>query len=181
MKHSYIGVKLINAHPMTRAVYNTFRGWKLPEDERGDDEGYLVEYLDGGKPNVPTYKGYVSWSPKAQFEAAYRQITDNSMSFGLAIEAMQKGFKVQRAGWNGKDMFIYYVPANSYPVERNSNNTMAGIYPDDMVPYGAYLAMKTVDGTVVPWLASQTDMLTDDWKIIRATIEDVALGGGLID
>ncbi len=47
----HIGVKLINAFPMTRQAYNDFRGWQLPAGENGEDEGYLVEYLDGGKPN----------------------------------------------------------------------------------------------------------------------------------
>ncbi|HEN1222705.1 TPA: DUF2829 domain-containing protein, partial [Klebsiella pneumoniae] len=41
----HIGVKLINAFPMTRHEYNAFRGWQLPTDENGADEGYLVEYL----------------------------------------------------------------------------------------------------------------------------------------
>lgn len=48
----FIGTKLINAIPMTRKRYNDFRGWELPADENGEDEGYLVEYLDGGKPNT---------------------------------------------------------------------------------------------------------------------------------
>ncbi|HEN1221992.1 TPA: DUF2829 domain-containing protein, partial [Klebsiella pneumoniae] len=48
----HIGVKLINAFPMTRQAYNDFRGWQLPADENGSDDGYLVEYLDGGKPNT---------------------------------------------------------------------------------------------------------------------------------
>ena len=71
MSKTYIGTKLIKAQPMTRAEYNTYRGWALPADENGADEGYLVEYLDGGKPNVPGHAGYVSWSPKEQFETAY--------------------------------------------------------------------------------------------------------------
>lgn len=68
----YIGTKTIIAEAMTRAAYNTFRGWTLPADENGADEGYLVEYQDGGKPNVPGRAGYVSWSPKEQFDNAYR-------------------------------------------------------------------------------------------------------------
>ena len=47
----FYGTKRINAKPMTRAEYNIFRGWELPSNENGDDTGYLVEYLDGGKPN----------------------------------------------------------------------------------------------------------------------------------
>ncbi len=53
----YIGTKIINAKPINRADYNTFRGWELPANENGADEGYLVEYLDGGKPNVEGYAG----------------------------------------------------------------------------------------------------------------------------
>ena len=60
MPQKYIGTKLINAEPMTRAEYNVFRGWELTADENGADEGYLVEYLDGGKPNTTTHAGYVS-------------------------------------------------------------------------------------------------------------------------
>lgn len=70
----YIGTKEINAIPMNRQEYNDFRGWKLPDDENGTDEGYLVEYVDGGKANTPQYKGYVSWSPKGVFERAYEAI-----------------------------------------------------------------------------------------------------------
>lgn len=160
----FYGTKQIAAKPMTRLEYNQFRGWQLPADENGADEGYLVEYLDGGKPNVEGYAGYVSWSPKKQFEAAY-QPTD-ALSFGHAIVAIKAGHKVARAGWNGKNMFIYYVPANSYPASGNILGTMNGLFPNDMVPYGAYIAMKTAQENVVPWLASQTDVLADDWCVI---------------
>lgn len=70
----YIGMKVIKAKPMTRGDYNLFRGWTLPANEQATDEGYLVEYTDGGKPNMPDYAGYVSWSPKEQFERAYHEI-----------------------------------------------------------------------------------------------------------
>lgn len=68
----YIGTKVINAIPMNRKEYNDFRGWEVPADEEGTDEGYLVEYVDGGKANTPQYAGYVSWSPKDIFERAYK-------------------------------------------------------------------------------------------------------------
>lgn len=87
----------------------------------------------------------------------------DEFDFGSAIYLLKTGKKVARAGWNGKDMFLYYVPAASYPMQRNSLETMGGIFPDDMVPYGAYIAMKTAQGNVVPWLASQTDVLAVDW------------------
>lgn len=86
------------------------------------------------------------------------------MNFGEALELLKSGHKLQRSGWNGKGMFIYYVPENKYPASGNTLGTMQGIFPDDMVPYGAYLAMKTAQNNVVPWLASQTDILAEDWE-----------------
>lgn len=69
---TYVGTKVVRAKPMTRLEYNNFRGWELPANENGDDDGYLVEYVDGGRGNVPQYAGYVSWSPKDVFERAYK-------------------------------------------------------------------------------------------------------------
>jgi hypothetical protein len=158
----YIGVKLINAKPMTRAEYNAFRGWELPADENGADEGFLVEYVDGGKANTTDYAGYVSWSPKDVFARAY-QLTDG-MTFGMAVEAMKQGFKVARDGWNGKGMFVYYVQANYYQATSPAAKSFYG--DNSMVPYRAYIAMKTVDNDVVPWVASQSDILANDWNIV---------------
>ena len=70
MQH-YVGTKIVRMQPMNRQQYNDFREWPLPLDEDGNDDGYLVEYLDGGKPNTPHFAGYVSWSPKEQAEKAY--------------------------------------------------------------------------------------------------------------
>ena len=74
----YIGTKTLNAKPMTRGLYNEFRGWALPVDENPDDHGYLVEYTDGGKANTEAFNGYVSWSPKDVFERAYSEVVVNS-------------------------------------------------------------------------------------------------------
>jgi hypothetical protein len=150
----YIGVKLINAIDMTRAAYNILRDWELPADENGDDAGYLVEYLDGGQANHKDFKGYISWSPKAVFENAYRP-TDG-MTFGLAIEALKRGHRVSRSGWNGKGMWLYFMPASHWETTR-------GLELLDGLPW---IGMKTVDDKFVPWLASQTDVLAEDWGIV---------------
>lgn len=84
------------------------------------------------------------------------------MDFGEALYHLRQGRKVARAGWNGKGMFLYHVPANSYPAQTD----VAKAHFGDMVPYGAYIAMKSAQGNVVPWLASQTDMLAEDWEIV---------------
>lgn len=74
-KH-YIGTKEIIAFPMNRADYNDYRNWELPDDEDGEDEGYLVEYKNGGVANDSRHAGYISWSPKEVFEEAYKEISD---------------------------------------------------------------------------------------------------------
>ena len=66
----YIGTKIIQAKPMNLGDYNEFRGWTIPENEDPAREGYRVVC-----PN-----GYVSWSPKEVFEAAYREVTQQEKS-----------------------------------------------------------------------------------------------------
>lgn len=85
------------------------------------------------------------------------------MDFGDAIRALKDGKKVTRAGWNGKNMFLYYVPPGNYPARTDIAKAEWG--EDGLVPYRAYIAMKTVQGDVVPWLASQSDVLEEDWEI----------------
>jgi hypothetical protein len=70
----YIGTNIVRAKPMTRGEYNDLRIWDKPIDESGDDEGYLVEYIDGGKRNHPDFTGYITWTTKAQFDGAYLAI-----------------------------------------------------------------------------------------------------------
>lgn len=87
----------------------------------------------------------------------------DEFDFGSAIYLLKIGKKVARKGWNGSGMFVYYVPAASYPVERNNLETMGGQFPDDMVPYREYLALKTAQGDVATWAPSVSDALATDW------------------
>lgn len=70
----YQGTKRLLAMAMTRGEYNKYRGWDMPEGEDPSDEGYLVEYVDGGSPNDDRHKGYISWSPKDVFERTYQLV-----------------------------------------------------------------------------------------------------------
>lgn len=100
------------------------------------------------------------------------------MNFGQALESLKIGKKVSREGWNGKGMWLYLVPANSYPAQtpaakaywadKAEQHTFVGDSKESvpLVPYGAYIAMKTAQENVVPWLASQTDVLGEDWGIV---------------
>lgn len=84
---------------------------------------------------------------------------------GHAIKEMQNGEAVARKGWNGKEMFLYYVQGNAYPAMADVAKRHWG--SDALVPYQPYIAMKTVQGSVVPWLASQSDLLATDWFIVK--------------
>jgi len=87
------------------------------------------------------------------------------MDFGDAVRALKDGKKVARKGWNGKGMFLYFVPAGNYSPCTEVAKQL--VNEDGLVPYAPYIAMKTAQGYVVPWLASQTDILSDDWEIVE--------------
>lgn len=167
MKNLYFGTKQIIATAMTRLDYNDYRGWDLPDDENGADEGYLVEYVDGGAANHPNHAGYISWSPSDVFEAAYQPTT--AMSFGHAILAMEDGRKVARDGWNGKGMWVAIQPGTTITADMARGGAAKGRADEgaeefDILPH---VDMRAADGSiVVGWLASQTDMLAKDWCIV---------------
>lgn len=83
------------------------------------------------------------------------------MNFGEALRLLKDGKRVARSGWNGKGMFAYLVPAASYPVQTGAAKAYFG--ENAMVPYRAYLALKTADDDVATWAPSCSDVLADDW------------------
>ena len=144
----YIGTKIIKARPMTRGDYNDYRGWQIPADEDPLDEGYLMEYENG----------HVQWLPKEMFETDYKEC--NAMTFGFAIEAMKKGKKVARKGWNGTGMYLFKSPKVGCQMHKQYTGK-------DINDLQEFIVMKAADDTLVPWLASQTDVLAEDWMIIE--------------
>lgn len=85
------------------------------------------------------------------------------MDIGMAIYKMKQGCRLARRGWNGKNMFCYYVHAAKYPAMMDA---IKGVFVRDEVPYGAYIAMMTAAGNVIPWLASPADLLAEDWDVV---------------
>ena len=81
------------------------------------------------------------------------------MNFGQAIEALKQGEKAARAGWNGKGMYLLYVPSEKWGI---ISEIGLDIPKENLLPW---IGLKTADGHFVPWLASQTDILADDWAI----------------
>ena len=148
----YIGSKIVMAEPMSRGNYMAqATGFITKDMEDLAAPGYKVRYEDG----------YESWSPKEVFEAAYRR-TDG-MSFGLALEAAKKGFRIARHGWNGKGMYVFLADEMDFHTYADLSE-----FEESGVMVLGCLCMRTADGSICPgWLASQTDMLADDWCIVE--------------
>lgn len=116
--------------------------------------------------------GYVYLNPKDVFERKYssEQPNTNSLTFGEAIYHMKMGSRIARAGWNGKNMWLAYSPgAKALPAEKfwaGPNRAYAVVSGGtaDVLPC---ITMKTATGEILMgWLASQTDMLAEDWQIV---------------
>lgn len=163
MNHrSFIGTKIVLAcciAAITSHPTNAGRTLIHHDTEGLTPLNVADEWVAAKKPEVGGYvvfypDGYMSYSPAAPFEEAYRP-TDG-MTFGLALEALKKGYRIMRKGWNGKGMWLaLQVP------DPHSKMTLPYIfieYPDEHPAYP--------NGSRVPWLASQTDMLSDDWQIL---------------
>ena len=153
----YIGTKLVAAEPAERVTNPAGHVSYRTEGANGPTEtgskieaGYKVRYGDG----------YESWSPKEVFEEAYREV--DGMNFGLALEAAKAGYRIARKGWNGKRMYVFLAHEPDF-------NTDADIseFDDADVECGDCLCLRTAQRTLqMGWLASQSDMLSDDWYIV---------------
>lgn len=97
------------------------------------------------------------------------------MNFGEALDQLRAGRRVVREGWNGKGMFLFLVPGSTFKVSRPP---LLGIYPEGTtIQYQPHIDMKTAQGTVVPWLASQSDVLAEDWACLYDDAEASAHAG----
>lgn len=97
------------------------------------------------------------------------------MNFGQAIESLKEGKKVARQGWNGKGMYLYLVNGTTVDKENLRNEAALHLPNDEMAMHGTDVAeflphidMRTASGDIcVGWLASQTDMLSEDWIVVE--------------
>lgn len=153
----YIGTKMIQAAPALRIESEggnvrvellADKPVTMPTDTV--DMGYKVIYPDG----------YESFCPLDAFEEAYRPTDD--MSFGLAIEAAKKGKKIARRGWNGKDQYVEIGTDFAY---RTTDDQGVLVAHEDIGTQA--LVFVGTRGRQVGWLASQADMLADDWYIVE--------------
>jgi hypothetical protein len=75
--------------------------------------------------------------------------SNENLGFESALSAVKRGLRIQRAGWNGKGQYV--------EIQRPDEHSKMGL---------PYLYITTVDSKRVPWLASQTDLLADDWCVL---------------
>jgi hypothetical protein len=94
------------------------------------------------------------------------------MTFGGALEAMKSGLFVARSGWNGKGMYLWLMPAATVPVEWCKEPHLKALAEANGGAFEALgtIRMKTADNKVLTgWLASQSDMLAEDWQVVNPT------------
>lgn len=138
---TYIGTKIVQAEPCeAKKDYGS---------HKAGDPGYKVVYPDG----------YESWSPKEVFEEAYRET--NGLNFGLALEAAKRGKRIARAGWNGKGQWVELGQDICY---KHDDEPVQMACHDDIGSKA--LVFCGTRGRQVGWLASQSDMLAEDWMVL---------------
>jgi Protein of unknown function (DUF2829) len=93
------------------------------------------------------------------------------MNIGEAVQALKAGKRVARAGWNGKGLWLAYSPGTPALAAQHfwspANAAYAADQPHGAAPVLPCITMKTATGEILMgWLASQTDLLADDWEIV---------------
>ena len=156
----YIGTKIIHAEPARRYWFENGEKLVVPDSEENPERIKQAVARDSGYKVVYSPDGYESWSPKDVFEEAYRETT--GMPFGLAIEAAKKGKRIARAGWNGKNQYVELAYCISY-----KNNAAEIVNVNHCNIGNKALAFVGTSGVQMGWLASQADMLADDWQIVE--------------
>lgn len=152
---------------LTVAVF-AYGVWKnYPTSEAGRVADKVLHAVKSGAAQAQDVLNLLEYGATGGYEMEKR-----TMNFGEAIEALKSGKKVARAGWNGKGMFIYLVGGSIVPFCNLRGNAAKFVNADvtntDDACINAHIDMKAADGTiVVGWLASQTDMLAEDWEVLQ--------------
>lgn len=159
MMQVYIGTRRIKAKPMLREAYNAYRGWDIPVPADPNDEGYLIEFMDGTTPNHPNHQGYIAWLPAEVFNKFYQTV--EMATFGEVIEAIRAGGAATRKEWGSPHAFIFKED------DRTVTTSAESIFsPGATVTVKSALYYRTPGGTVKPWAPETYDMLATDWEIL---------------
>jgi len=125
-----------------------------------------IEAIDTGSNIIFPIENPDCWFVYNQTKHGYKEVSElKNLNFGDAIALLKQGYKVAREGWNGKNMFLFLVPGSRFKVNRPP---LLGIYPEGTeIDYQPHIDMKTAQDTIVTWLASQSDVLAEDWCVVE--------------
>jgi len=128
-------------------------------------EGDQIKVLTGNctvldTPYLEDYKNRTDW-----------EVTDGLRDFGGAVKALKAGKRVARKGWNGKNMFLFLLPAGTVPTKAIHDPALRQVIESEVggetfEALGS-IRMFTADKKILTgWLASQTDILAEDWVVL---------------
>ena len=130
----------------------------------------MNHFEEDGSPEVPIaalFPHFLIWMTRDTWEVVGEEsaaVPSDTYSFGDAINFLKAGKKVARKGWNGKDMFLFLATYIEFHTEADLS-CVSNLEGDLTLPA---IVMKTADDRFcVGWLASQTDMLADDWFTVE--------------
>lgn len=192
-KATHVSHKQVEAYPIAAAEFQEGGSGKVGVQH--PTRGYIVvpvpprflrnpgdvaegDYLVRYEPTDEQPHGYLSYSPRAVFEAGYTVIereTDTSagLDFGAALQALKAGERVCRAGWNGKGMWLAQTPGSTVPATAASRTGALLAYVDaegvEEVQILPHIDMRGADGRLtIGWAPSQPDMQATDWMVISS-------------
>lgn len=91
-----------------------------------------------------------------------------NLDFSQALSFCKVGKKIARKGWNGKKMWVCLQPGYPDGISINKNTSLATGIPEGTAgKFRPYLLMFTAQGDFVPWVASQSDLLAEDWELVE--------------
>jgi len=155
-KKIYISNRIVEAYPQRYSDYLADKGFELGRNSQ-DGDGYTV-----------TEDGLLYWQPREVFEKTFHEHNITTLVFGDAVTALKAGRKVTRKGWNGKGMYLFLLPECDVPQDwiKDPNLLEVAKASGGVVHCLGSIRMKTADGSVLTgWLASQSDILANDWEI----------------
>lgn len=153
---------------------------KLPKWEKAylhmNQDGELINHFEEGEelPTIALFPLDILWVMGNDWEIVGEEtaaVPAGTYSFGDAINSLKDGKKVARKGWNGKGMFLVLCPGSEVPADHMRVKPVKKFYQQEgrtSVIIAPHIDLKAADGTYVTgWLASQTDMLADDWFTVE--------------
>jgi len=117
--------------------------------------------------NNPKYINPDCWFVNKEYvDRNYKELENSYFTFGEAIALLKQGYKVAREGWNGKGMWLVFVPGREVEIAQGTPYWSAGLR--GKIKIDGHIDMYTAKGTIQPgWLASQADILAEDWVIVK--------------